>query len=667
MHSRPAETSPRLTTEGRLGIVPGVSVTVRAVSPPIPLPLEDPMPTRAAYYARFSSEEQLASNSIELQTQSCLTMIRQQGWELAAECGFVDRARSGTTQAGRDGLQQLREHARVQAFDVLVVYKYDRLGRNFFEMVHLLQELELLEVRVLSATEGNDRLARNILLSVADNYSRQLSEVSRDGMRQTALAGYSTGGRPPYGYQRNEILDPTKRDRQGQPVRKVLWAIDEGQAPTVRRIFALYLDGSGIKRIALALNAEGLPGPRAASWATSAIREILHNPAYAGVRAFGRNRKIRLASGRRSKRPRPAAEWTLVRNAHPAIIAPEVWQRVQAALAAAARKAHPSLGATRQARSRFPLVGLVKCGVCQGNFSVDRRHNGSGRIYEDYVCGCRKDRGKLVCGNATRVPRALLDGRILALVKHRLVDPTIREKLRTRVEALRARAADERTSGRPALVTELAKLERKIATLVDRLALFPPEAARLIGEELEKLGQEQEAVRARLAATEQLDRAASAFLVALGPGPRLFVPTTDPARRAKLLGKATERILADLDGSSPETLRARLKALVRQVTVQGDGNVVVEGTYEPLAIEALQGADRAAGGDSDAVRRMLVPGVEAPPSIPSTFTTEGTDSITIETVTIRREADGCVSAADLMRQRARRVLPRADGAPLTKG
>jgi hypothetical protein len=59
--------------------------------------------------------------------------------------------------------------------------------------------------------------------------------------------------------------------------------------------------------------------------------------------------------------------------------------------------------------------------------------------------------------------------------------------------------------------------------------------------------------------------------------------------------------------------------------------------------------------------------MEAPPSIPSTFTTEGTDSITIETVTIRREADGCVGAADLMRQRARRVLPRADGAPLTKG
>ena len=64
--------------------------------------------------------------------------------------------------------------------------------------------------------------------------------------------------------------------------------------------------------------------------------------------------------------------------------------------------------------------------------------------------------------------------------------------------------------------------------------------------------------------------------MALGSDPRLLVPTTDPAKRAKLLGKATERILAKFDDSSPETLRTRLKTLVRQVTVQADGKVVVE-------------------------------------------------------------------------------------------
>jgi len=60
-------------------------------------------------------------------------------------------------------------------------------------------------------------------------------------------------------------------------------------------------------------------------------------------------------------------------------------------------------------------------------------------------------------------------------------------------------------------------------------------------------------------------------------------------------------------------------------------------------------------------------GVEAPPSIPSTFTTEGIDSATMEIAIGGREADGGMSARDVGRQRARRVLPRADGAPPTKG
>jgi hypothetical protein len=58
--------------------------------------------------------------------------------------------------------------------------------------------------------------------------------------------------------------------------------------------------------------------------------------------------------------------------------------------------------------------------------------------------------------------------------------------------------------------------------------------------------------------------------------------------------------------------------------------------------------------------------MEAPPSTPSLFGGEGTGSATMEIAMVRREADGDVSARDVGRQRARRVRPRADGAPPTK-
>jgi hypothetical protein len=227
---------------------------------------------------------------------------------------------------------------------------------------------------------------------------------------------------------------------------------------------------------------------------------------------------------------------------------------------------------------------------------------------EDYVCGRRKDRGKSVCGNTVRVSRAELDRRILVLVTHRLVDPTIRETLRTRLEALRARTAEAAQASGPAIEKALTRIEGKIRTYLERLALLPPEAARLVGGHLEQLGTEKQQIRVRLQAAEHLDRAANAFLVALGAGPRLLVPSPHPTRRARILGRATARVLADLEDSAPETVRTRLKATVRQITVNADGNVTVEGTHEPFVVEALAGAERPDGSAAEAVRRMLVPG-----------------------------------------------------------
>ncbi len=573
------------------------------------------MTTRAAYYVRFSSEEQEGSNSIELQTRTCRAAIEREGWQLPPEHAFVDRARSGTTQAGREGLQALLHAAQAKAFDVVVVYKFDRLGRNFVETLTLLQDLERLGIRVTSATEGGTPLVRNILLSVADDYSRQLGKVVRDGMRETALAGYSTGGAPPYGYRRHEILDAEKRDRRGQPIRKVLWVVEEAKAPVVRQIFSRYLEGKGFKRIAMALNEEGLPGPCGGTWAPSAIREILHNPTYAGLRAFGRVRKVRLPTGRRSKRPRPEAEWTVVPNAHPAIVTLDLWQRVQGLLAAAARKHHPSLGATRRARSVYPLVGLVKCGVCRANFTVDRRHNGYGRMYEDYVCNSRKTRGKTVCANGTRLPRARLDAQITGLLKHRLLDPGTRETLRARAEALRSRTTEEAQRTRPAFQRELAKLDRKVANLVEHLTDLPPHAARSVREKLEDLSREREKVQTQLREADRVVRAADLLLLALGGSRyRLLIPTSNPAKRSRIFGRVAERILADLEASAPEAVRRQLKALVREVTIHPDGRVTVEGTWEPLVSEGMIQDGRALKATPEEVREMLVPGEGVEPS-----------------------------------------------------
>jgi hypothetical protein len=80
----------------------------------------------------------------------------------------------------------------------------------------------------------------------------------------------------------------------------------------VRRIFRNYAAGVSPRRIALALNAEGIPGPRGGVWAATAINGdrakgtgVLNNERYIGRQVWGRRSWVRDPStGRRLAGPR---------------------------------------------------------------------------------------------------------------------------------------------------------------------------------------------------------------------------------------------------------------------------------------------------------------------------------------------------------------------------
>jgi hypothetical protein len=60
--------------------------------------------------------------------------------------------------------------------------------------------------------------------------------------------------------------------------------INDHHAGLVRRIFQMYADGLGLKRIAKTLHAERVSPPRRAArgWAPTAIREMLYREMYRG-------------------------------------------------------------------------------------------------------------------------------------------------------------------------------------------------------------------------------------------------------------------------------------------------------------------------------------------------------------------------------------------------
>lgn len=86
---------------------------------------------RAAIYARFSTDLQ-NERSIEDQVTLCRKHAGEHNLTVVAT--YEDRARSGASVFGREGLVQLMDAARDGAFDVVVIEALDRLSRDMEDL-----------------------------------------------------------------------------------------------------------------------------------------------------------------------------------------------------------------------------------------------------------------------------------------------------------------------------------------------------------------------------------------------------------------------------------------------------------------------------------------------------------------------------------------------------
>src|SRR6188474_2334241 len=104
--------------------------------------------TRGAIYGRVSTHDQTAENQLLELRRYC----EARGWT-AAE--YVDTGVSGAKDR-RPALDRLLTDARRRRFDVLVVWRLDRLGRNLRHLIVLLEELQALGIAFVSLNEGID-------------------------------------------------------------------------------------------------------------------------------------------------------------------------------------------------------------------------------------------------------------------------------------------------------------------------------------------------------------------------------------------------------------------------------------------------------------------------------------------------------------------------------
>jgi DNA invertase Pin-like site-specific DNA recombinase len=153
------------------------------------------MTKRTAIYARFSSDLQ-RDRSIDDQIALCRAYADRNNMEIVAL--FEDRARSGASLLGRDGLMAMMERSRDPShpFDVIIVEALDRPTRDQEDLAGLYKRLSLAGVDIMAVHEGRaDQMQVGNRGLVGALYLQDLAQKVRRGMSGViAMAGMRADG-----------------------------------------------------------------------------------------------------------------------------------------------------------------------------------------------------------------------------------------------------------------------------------------------------------------------------------------------------------------------------------------------------------------------------------------------------------------------------------------
>ncbi len=227
---------------------------------------------RAALYTRVSTEEQATDGfSLDAQLNKLKGYCKLQGWEIAEVY-----CEEGHTGRNTKRPQYQRMMSESDNWDVVLVYKLDRIHRNSMNFAKMLEELEQKGKEFCSVQDNFDtgtamgRFVRDVTERIAQLESEQTGERVKQAMEFKRAAG-GIVSRLPFGYTK----------RKNAPV------VDEEEAYTIRAIYRMADRGFSVDDIAKYLDRGEVPTSNGQRWHRSTVYNILRNPIYAGYEVHG--------------------------------------------------------------------------------------------------------------------------------------------------------------------------------------------------------------------------------------------------------------------------------------------------------------------------------------------------------------------------------------------
>ncbi|MHA6258318.1 recombinase family protein [Sporosarcina sp. CAU 1771] len=369
---------------------------------------------RVALYSRYSTNAQDGNYSIEIQTERMEAMCASKGWVVGDY--FNDAAYSGANM-DRPDLQNLLN--RLDEFDVIMVYRLDRLSRSQRDTMELIQDYFLKNDKAfVSVSETLDTTTPfgmamiGILAVFAELERATITERMQSGIQKRIEAGFRQlgGNHMPTGYKKGP---------------NSTMVIDDPEAEKVQRIFDLYEKHHSITIIQKVLKEEGYASRR-----FTTIRQILSNRLYIGKVSYKENE---------------------YEGAHDRIISDEQFNRVQILLSR-----HPA--GRNAGKARESLFGsLTHCGKCNEiymTYSYKVKNQTIGDYYvRSYLCRAR------------RFPSEYDEKCFNKIVKNDIVEALFKSELQSMIKERRRSVVTPKHKKNYELA--IRKVDEKIGRLID--------------------------------------------------------------------------------------------------------------------------------------------------------------------------------------------------------
>lgn len=506
----------------------------------------------------FSDKSDSIDNQFRMSREYCEQRFsgRIDSWEQYSDEDFTG------ANTARPDLQRMLSLIKDGFCDVLVVYQLDRLSRDVKDFANIYAALEEQGVMFISIKENIDtttpigKAMMYVTVVFAQMERETIASRVTDNMIGLAKKGYWTGGNPPYGYVRKNIIVDGKKHVSIEP--------DPGGVKYVHWIFDTFLNSNiSLQGLETRFKNDGIRTRSGKFFSTTQLHKILTMPYcveatkeiydfYAekgcimdkdsprenwdgsvGVMIYGRT-----TEKNKKHQNQPVEKWLVCLGIHKPFMPADKWLSVQ--------ERFTQNKFIKDAKWPVPLLkGVLRC-KCGNLMQVSRKKRVDGSCTSWYYCRKRMRQGTDAC-DMRYTKCELLNEKVLSIFREIATDPSIIKKyVNTQIPS---NVVDIKSTQ-----ARISSCESKIGRLTASLAMaIDSSASKYIITEIERLDLKIAAMKQELTVAEIENRKMS-----------------KRERDAKIAADEIARLIHGLDGFNDKEKNTIVRSVVKECKWDGE-------------------------------------------------------------------------------------------------